>query len=216
MDISIIIPARYGSSRYKGKPLVKLLGREMILRVADICLKVVKKDKLFIATDDNRIAKKVSENGFNFIMTSKRCLTGTDRVAEASMKIRSDVYINVQGDEPICNPIDLKKLIKLGFSIFATSGTARYLTSNGIKCKKINKVSQGSPHIVEKLNNKNISLVINTTEGKASISDSFSLRRSSLMNKIPYFTTMPAANACVESIDALKKFPIKVRALQDN
>ena len=69
---------------------------------------------------------------------------------------------------------------------------------------------------VNALNNKNISLVINTTEGKDSISDSFSLRRSSLMNKIPYFTTMPAANACVESIDALKKFPIRVRALQDN
>ena len=88
--------------------------------------------------------------------------------------------------------------------------------SNGIKCKKINKVSQGSPHIVEKLNKKNIALVINTTEGKNSISDSFSLRRSSLMNKIPYFTTMAAANACVESIEALKKYPIKVRALQDN
>ena len=88
--------------------------------------------------------------------------------------------------------------------------------SNGIKCKKINKVSQGSPHIVEKLNKKDIALVINTTEGKNSISDSFSLRRSSLMNKIPYFTTLPAANACVESIEALKKYPIKVRALQDN
>ena len=77
--------------------------------------------------------------------------------------------------------------------------------SNGIKCKKINKVSQGSPHIVEKLNKKNIALVINTTAGKNSISDSFSLRRSSLINKIPYAaTTMPAkANACVESIEAL-------------
>ena len=112
MEISIIIPARYGSSRYKGKPLVKLLGREMILRVADICLKVVKKQKLYIATDDNRIAKKVSENGFNFIMTSKRCLTGTDRVAEASKKIRSDIYINVQGDEPTIRPIDIKKIIE--------------------------------------------------------------------------------------------------------
>ena len=112
MEISIIIPARYGSSRYKGKPLVKLLGREMILRVADICLNVVKKQKLYIATDDNRIAKKVSENGFNFIMTSKRCLTGTDRVAEASKKIRSDIYINVQGDEPTIRPVDIKKIIE--------------------------------------------------------------------------------------------------------
>ena len=111
---------------------------------------------------------------------------------------------------------NVQKLIKLGFSICATSGTAKYLISNGIKCKKVNKVSQGSPHIVEKLNKKNIALVINTTEGKNSVSDSFSLRRSSLMNKVPYFTTVSAANACVESIEALKKYPLKVRALQDN
>ena len=79
------------------------------------------------------------------------------------------------------------------------------------------KVNQGSPHIVEKLNSKSVALVINTTEGKDSIAvaDSFSLRRSSLMNKIPYFTTLAAANACVESIEALKKYPIEVKALQD-
>ena len=63
---------------------------------------------------------------------------------------------------------------------------------------------------------KEVLVVGNTTEGKDSISDSFSLRRSSLMNKVPYFTTIPAANACVDSIEALKKYPIKVRALQDN
>ena len=133
-----------------------------------------------------------------------------------SIPQKGTAFISVKDKDKEKILINAKKLIKLGFSIFATSGTARYLTSNGIKCKKINKVSQGSPHIVEKLNNKNISLVINTTEGKDSISDSFSLRRSSLMNRIPYFTTMPAANACVESIDALKKFPIRVKALQDN
>ena len=64
MKFCIVIPARYGSSRYTGKPLVKILGREMILRVADICKKVVDKDYLFIATDDKRISKKVSENGY--------------------------------------------------------------------------------------------------------------------------------------------------------
>ena len=112
MKVSIIIPARYGSSRYEGKPLVKILGREMILRVADICAKVVKKNNLFIATDDKRISQKVDENGYNFIMTSKKCLTGTDRVAETSKKIKSDIYINVQGDEPVFNPNDLTLLIK--------------------------------------------------------------------------------------------------------
>ena len=133
-----------------------------------------------------------------------------------SIPLKGAAFISVKDKdkEKILN--NAEKLIKLGFSIYATSGTAKYLMSNGIKCKKINKVSQGSPHIVEKLNKKNIALVINTTEGKNSIADSFSLRRSSLMNKIPYFTTMPAANACVESIEALKKYPLKVRALQDN
>ena len=111
MRVSIIIPARYGSSRYEGKPLVKILGREMILRVADICAKVVKKNSLFVATDDKRIAQKVHKNGYNFIMTSKKCLTGTDRVAEAAKKIQSDIYINVQGDEPAIRSDDIKKII---------------------------------------------------------------------------------------------------------
>ena len=86
MSFSIIIPARYGSSRYKGKPLVKILNREMILRVADICSQVVKKDNLFIATDDKRISDLVKKNNYKAIMTSRKCLTGTDRVAEASKK----------------------------------------------------------------------------------------------------------------------------------
>ena len=133
-----------------------------------------------------------------------------------SIPLNGTAFISVKNKDKEKILKNAQKLIKLGFSICATSGTAKYLMSHGIKCKKINKVSQGSPHIVEKLNKKNIALVINTTEGKNSISDSFSLRRSSLVNKVPYFTTMPAANACVESIEALKKYPIKVRALQDN
>ena len=108
----IIIPARYGSSRYKGKPLVKILNREMILRVADICAKVVNKKDLYIATDSNKISKVVNDAGYKTIMTSSNCLTGTDRVAEASRKIKSDIYINVQGDEPTINPKDIRKVIK--------------------------------------------------------------------------------------------------------
>ena len=84
MNVSIVIPARFNSSRYKGKPLVKILGREMILRVADICAKVLDKKNIFIATDSKKISKIVSRAGYNFLMTSKKCLTGTDRVAEAA------------------------------------------------------------------------------------------------------------------------------------
>ena len=111
MSTSIIIPARFGSSRYRGKPLVKILGREMVIRVADICSKI-KNVKVFIATDSKKIANVVKKNGYNYIFTSSSCLTGTDRVAEASNKIRSKIFINVQGDEPTINPKDIKKVIE--------------------------------------------------------------------------------------------------------
>jgi len=107
----IIVPARFGSSRYRGKPLAKILGKEMVIRVADICKKVSGLKNLFVATDSKKIAKVVSDNGYKYLMTSSRCLTGTDRVAEAAMKIKSDIYINVQGDEPTINPVDIKKVI---------------------------------------------------------------------------------------------------------
>jgi len=108
-----------------------------------------------------------------------------------------------------------KKLKELNFKLCATSGTAKYLNSIGINCKKINKVREGSPHIVESLNEKDIELVINTTEGTKSISDSYSLRRSALVNKIPYCTTLAAANACIQDIDSLKNNEIKVKAIQE-
>ena len=85
-NVAIVIPARYGSKRYRGKPLVKIFGREMVLRVADICKKVVGNKNLFIATDNKKISNVVNTNNYNFILTSSKCLTGTDRVAEASKK----------------------------------------------------------------------------------------------------------------------------------
>ena len=112
MSVTIVIPARYGSSRYKGKPLAKILGREMVLRVADICKKIVGIKNLYIATDSKLIENVVSNEGYRTIITSKKCLTGTDRVAEASKKIRSNIIINVQGDEPTINPIDIRKVIE--------------------------------------------------------------------------------------------------------
>ena len=84
MKVVIIIPARYGSSRLRGKPLYKILGREMVLRVADICSKVVGKENLYIATDSKKIANVVEKSDYKAVFTSRNCLTGTDRVAEAT------------------------------------------------------------------------------------------------------------------------------------
>jgi 3-deoxy-manno-octulosonate cytidylyltransferase (CMP-KDO synthetase) len=110
-DFVIIIPARYDSKRLLGKPLIDILGKTMIQRVYEQCLKAVPASLIYIATDDIRI-RDVSESfGANVLMTSKECLTGTDRVAEAASQINARYYINLQGDEPIFNPEDITKLI---------------------------------------------------------------------------------------------------------
>jgi len=108
----IVIPARYKSSRFPGKPLVKILGKPMIQWVAELSAKVVGKNNVYVATEDDKIFNTVSKLGFRAIMTSKKCLTGTDRLAEVAQKVKADIYVNVQGDEPLVNPKDISKIIK--------------------------------------------------------------------------------------------------------
>ena len=83
----------------------------MVIWVAEECAKVSGQEIVYIATDDERIHSKVKEFGFQTISTSKNCLTGTDRVAEASKKINSEIYINVQGDEPLIKSEDVRMII---------------------------------------------------------------------------------------------------------
>ena len=111
VDYLIIIPARYNSKRLPAKPLIDINGIPMIVRTFNQCKKAVPNSKIIVATDDERIQKVCSKNGINSIITSKKCLTGTDRIAEVAKKIKKSIYINVQGDEPICNPKDIKKIV---------------------------------------------------------------------------------------------------------
>lgn len=111
MKTIIVIPARYKSSRFPGKPLIKLLGKPMIQWVAELSAKAVGKENVYIATDDTQIQTAVSQIGYNVVMTSDQCLTGTDRLAEVAQQIEADIYINVQGDEPLVNPADIQKVI---------------------------------------------------------------------------------------------------------
>ena len=109
----VIIPARYASSRFPGKPLANLLGKPMILWVANLCALAVGKEHVYVATDDVRIANKARDGGFTALMTSTDSLTGTDRLAEAAKMIDYDIYINVQGDEPLVDPRDIKRCIEI-------------------------------------------------------------------------------------------------------
>ena len=111
MRACVIIPARYASSRFPGKPLVPLLGKPMVLWVAELAALAVGRTNVFIATEDLRIAKVVRTAGFSALMTSPDALTGTDRLAEAARTIDYDIYVNVQGDEPLVDPEDIRRCI---------------------------------------------------------------------------------------------------------
>jgi len=106
-----VIPARYKSTRLPGKPLLDICGIPMIVRTFNQCKKVIPSSKIIVATDDKRIFEVCLKAGIQAMITSKKCLTGTDRVAEVAKKLKADFYLNIQGDEPICNPSDIKKLL---------------------------------------------------------------------------------------------------------
>jgi carbamoyl-phosphate synthase large subunit len=110
-----------------------------------------------------------------------------------------------------------KQLSKLNFKLCGTSGTANYINKHGISCRKINKVNQGSPHIVDILNAKKIALVINTGGGNSEkqLSDAQALRRATLLNKVPYCTNMSTALVCIEGIKSLNLKKLTVTSLQD-
>lgn len=107
MHIILVIPARMKSTRFPGKPLTDILGKSMIQRTYEQCLKAFPAEKIYVATDSKIIEKHCRERNIQVVMTSESCLTGTDRVAEVSDKIEADYYINVQGDEPLINPQDI-------------------------------------------------------------------------------------------------------------
>lgn len=113
MRACVVIPARYASSRFPGKPLVSLLGKPMILWVAELAARAVGKAHVYVATEDERIAERAQAAGFTALMTSPSALTGTDRLAEAAQMIDYDIYVNVQGDEPLANPDDIRRCIAL-------------------------------------------------------------------------------------------------------
>ncbi len=124
-------------------------------------------------------------------------------------------FVSVRNDDKPFIIDAVKKLIDQGFSILATGGTHAYLTEQGLEVGLVKKVLEGRPHIVDAMKNGEVQLVFNTTEGKQSLADSFSIRRTALMMKIPYYTTTPAALAAAQAIAAIKADDLDVRPLQD-
>ena len=104
MRVAAVIPARYASTRLPGKPLSDIGGRPMVWRVYERAVKARLVNEVWVATDDERVYDAVSSLGGNVVMTSPEHPSGTDRLAEAAGKIQADIYVNVQGDEPLIPP----------------------------------------------------------------------------------------------------------------
>ncbi len=112
MKYILVIPARYNSSRLPGKPLIDLEGKSMLERVYEKCNLAVSKELIYVTTDDIRIKNHCDLLSIQCVVTSNECLTGTDRVAQLAKLVKAEYYINIQGDEPLFNPDDIKILIK--------------------------------------------------------------------------------------------------------
>lgn len=112
MKIIGVIPARYKSSRFPGKPLADICGKPMIWWVYNQCKKVKELDEVYVATDDERIYNTCMELGVQAIMTADTHPTGTDRIGEVARKIPADLIVNIQGDEPLLEPETIRAAIK--------------------------------------------------------------------------------------------------------
>ncbi|MGH7815512.1 MAG: carbamoyl-phosphate synthase large subunit [Candidatus Binataceae bacterium] len=134
--------------------------------------------------------------------------------ASSNLPIYGTVFLSVRDDDKaLLEPI-ARGLAAMGFALVATHGTAEQIRKLGIKCERINKVREGGPHAVAAMKAGKIAMVINTPDASGT-ADSFSLRRTALEMRLPYFTTMAGAAAAVAGIHALKSEPFEVRPLQD-
>jgi len=124
------------------------------------------------------------------------------------------VFISVKNKDKVKMVEPAKSLLDMGYKVIATSGTADFLKEQGVEVQSINKVLEGRPHIVDAMKNGDVQLVFNTTEGAQSIQDSYELRRTALMESIPYYTTSRGALSAMEAIKVLKSSELEVKPLQ--
>jgi carbamoyl-phosphate synthase large subunit len=144
----------------------------------------------------------------------ERAFAKSQLASGVSLPTSGVVFISVrEGDKPLVIPA-AQQLQDMGFTLIATSGTCSYLQSQGLNVKRINKVLEGRPHIVDAMKNGEVQLVFNTTEGAQSLIDSFSIRRTALTHKIPYYTTVAGAKAAAQTIQQGKTGALEPRALQ--
>ncbi|MEO0762264.1 MAG: ATP-grasp domain-containing protein, partial [Pseudomonadota bacterium] len=134
--------------------------------------------------------------------------------AGAPLPASGTVFVSVRDADKDAALRTAQILQKLGFDLIATDGTRQFLADNGVAVERVNKVYQGRPHIVDRMKNGDVTLVINTTEGAQSVKDSFDIRATALGMKISYYTTAAGALAAAQAIEAMAEGDLDVMALQ--
>ncbi len=122
MKVLGVIPARYAAQRFPGKPLAPIAGKPMVQWVYEAAKKAL--PRVVVATDDERIKNFIEGLGGEAVMTSPSCKSGTDRVAEVAKKMKADLYLNIQGDEPLMSSLTVKKVLALHKDRSVLMGTA--------------------------------------------------------------------------------------------
>jgi carbamoyl-phosphate synthase large subunit len=130
------------------------------------------------------------------------------------LPLSGTVFVSVKDSDKDKVVAPVRELAEMGFRVIATRGTKRHLDAHGIQCERVNKVLEGRPHIVDAITNGEVDIVFNTTEGAKALADSASIRRSALLNHIPYYTTLAGALAVTEAIRALREGSLSVAPLQ--
>jgi carbamoyl-phosphate synthase large subunit len=131
-----------------------------------------------------------------------------------NLPLKGCVFVSVRDEDKAALIEPCRRLVTMGFSLVATQGTADALSVADLPVERVKKVREGRPHIVDRMLSGGVQLVFNTTEGAQAIADSYSLRRTALTHKIPYYTTVAGARAAVQAIAALRAGNLEVAPLQ--
>lgn len=216
-------------SKATGRPLAKIAARLMAgktLAELGICTEIIPehvsiKESVFPFVKfpgvDTLLGPEMKSTGevMGIDVDFAKAFAKAQRGAGVKLPLAGKVFISVkEADKPgVLDPA--RKLVAAGFEIVATSGTHNYLLEHGIASQLINKVMEGRPHCVDALKNNEIDLVFNTTFGEQSIQDSYTIRRTTLMADIAYFTTVAGIRAAVDAILALQRESLDVKPLQE-
>jgi carbamoyl-phosphate synthase large subunit len=219
-------------SKATGQPLAKLAAQVMAsktldeLGVDDIALPahVSVKESVFpfqkFPGVDTILGPEMRSTGevMGIALTTAEAFGKSLMASGSNLPVQGRAFISVQDDDKLLACLVARRLRNLGFRIVATRGTARLIQRSRIPVTLINKVVEGTPHVVDAIGRGEIQLVINTTQGTQAIRDSYAIRRNALIGGVPYFTTMPAALALVDALEAratMGALPPRVRSLQE-